>query len=929
MRRGGDADPAPYGRHPRQRGARAFGGDDPEISLDIQNDGREPPGPARHAQPPMNWKRTRTSAKAGRDVGGGRIMKHLLLTGTAMLVAISAAPSAQAQSAQPGDEMNAAASNDIVVTAQRREEALQDVPIAVSVFTSAMRDKLGIRTIQDFSNNTPGLNFSATLDRLSLRGVGRLTNTIGSDPGVAVYNDGFYTASNAEASKTPMFVDRVEVLRGPQGTLYGRNSVGGALNVFSKRPRDVVEGEFRLTYERYGGVIAEGFLSGPIAGDLKARVSVQMGPRAGKEVYKNIGAGEDQGSLSRFLVEAQLQYDFSPDVQLWLKYSHAEWSNEHYGSSMLVTPYATGTPNDAGQYFTAFGPTDMASFYPTGTLVPNAAYGYTVANPGVTGKRTINNNTTNRNDLTKNHNLVANFTADMGGVTLKYVGGYSQYVYTLYNDIDLTSNGLTTGSAALQVGGGPFPVTYTYNPTYIQRYLEDKKYYSNEITLSNSNGGDVFNWIIGAYQFHERYFQPVDWFQGGDGTDDMAKAMANPVCVDQTYTASTAGGVLIYDCPSNPLRSYYSGSGLLVTDSYAGFGQADYEVSDGLRLTAGLRYSSDRKRGDEYYRLVNYNPAGGNICTFDSGSYYVFGCGPYANAVDLTRYVLQMSGTGPATRTLKDRWSGWSWRLGVDYKIDPDTLLFASYSRGLKAGGFNLGSYAESPVVDKERVDAFELGLKSRPMRGLTFNLTGFYYDYRDAQIPIVVPLTGPVALTTTNFFNIPKTRSYGIEVESNWAVTSAFDLSATYAFVDATIRRAPRLFDDPNSPGYTPVDIAGNRTPATSRHKISINALYDVPIGDAGSLFLAASYYYRSKAYYDVFESESGRAPGFDQVDARITYVDPSRRFTFIVFGRNLFNTLGYDYATGFSGTGAQGFGKSYSYTMPRQIGAEMQVKF
>ena len=839
-------------------------------------------------------------------------MKACLLAGAAtvaMMPAIASAqstPDAQPSPAPPGQNAPPpraqADSDDIVITALRRDENLQKVPVAVSAFTSETRDKLGIRSIQDMANVTPGLTFSATLDRLSLRGVGRLTNIIGSDPGVAVYNDGLYTASNAEASKSPMFVERVEILRGPQGTLYGRNSVGGSINVISKRPKDHFEGEFRLTGDNIGGLISEGYLSGPIAGGLKGRVSVQMGPIPTGYAFDNIGPAGKSGALKRFLVEGQLQYDFSEHVQLWFKYSHAEW-DESYGSANLVTPYST------------------AEFLPSGALVPNPGFGYTTPNPGVNDPRTRNTNTPDHDRLSNNHNFVVNFKADMGPVTLNYVGGYSQYLYTLYTDLDLTSATTRTQAAALG--------SFTYNPTYIQRYVEDKKYYSNEVTLSNSAPGRL-NWILGFYQFHEKYFQPIDWFQGGDGTDNMALNMANPVCVDITYTPQAS-------CASNPLRSFYSGSSHLTTNSLAGFGQADFELTKGLRLTLGARYSSDKKTGDETYRLVNYNPVGSNICTIPGfGTFYFNGCGPFGRAVDITRYVLQIPGIGPASRSVSDRFSGWSWKVGLNYQINPDTMVYASYSRGLKSGGFNLGSYAQSPEVQNEKVDAYEVGLKSKPLSNLRLNLTGFYYDYRDAQIPITVPITG-TALTTTNFFNIPKSRSYGAEVEANWNVTSQFELNATYSYLDATIREAPvnpatgaRLFDDPNAPGNIPLNIAGNRTPGASKHKVSVSALYDVPLGaEAGNLFLAASYVYRSDAYYDVFQSNSGRTPGWDQVDARITWVDPTQKLTVILYARNLFDTLGYDGATGYGGTSAAGFGKTYSYTLPRQIGGEVHIKF
>jgi len=140
---------------------------------------------------------------------------------------------------------------EIVVTAEKRQANLQEVPVAISAFTSETRDLLGITNIQDLTDFTPGLSYASTLDRMSLRGVGRLTNNYGSDPGIATYSDGFYTASNVEAGKPPIVTDRIEVLRGPQGTLYGRNSIGGALNIVSKRPTDTFQSEVRATVGNY------------------------------------------------------------------------------------------------------------------------------------------------------------------------------------------------------------------------------------------------------------------------------------------------------------------------------------------------------------------------------------------------------------------------------------------------------------------------------------------------------------------------------------------------------------------------------------------------------------------------------------------------------------------------------------------------------
>src|SRR5439155_6584311 len=191
------------------------------------------------------------------------------LASGAVLFAAAFGTSAHAQS-QPA--ATAAASNtieELVVTAEKRSQSLQDVPIAISAYTSEKRDLLGINSVQDMTNFTPGLAYSSQLDRISLRGVGRLTNVQSADPGVATYSDGVYTSSTVEAGKTPIFTDRVEVLRGPQGTLYGRNSIGGAINVISKRPTDEPYGEVRATVANFGRTLFEAPVSGPVAPGLQ------------------------------------------------------------------------------------------------------------------------------------------------------------------------------------------------------------------------------------------------------------------------------------------------------------------------------------------------------------------------------------------------------------------------------------------------------------------------------------------------------------------------------------------------------------------------------------------------------------------------------------------------------------------------------------
>jgi iron complex outermembrane receptor protein len=161
---------------------------------------------------------------------------------------------------------------EIVVTAQKRQENLQEVPVAITAFTDKTRDLIGITTVQDMTNFAPGITYSSSLDRMSVRGVGRNTNNLAIDPSIANYGDGFYNSSNHQADGTPLFIERVEVLRGPQGTLYGRNSIGGAINVISKRPTSEFTGEARVEYGNYERLDMEGAISGPITDWLRFKV---------------------------------------------------------------------------------------------------------------------------------------------------------------------------------------------------------------------------------------------------------------------------------------------------------------------------------------------------------------------------------------------------------------------------------------------------------------------------------------------------------------------------------------------------------------------------------------------------------------------------------------------------------------------------------
>ncbi|MGH8188753.1 MAG: TonB-dependent receptor plug domain-containing protein, partial [Steroidobacteraceae bacterium] len=335
---------------------------------------------------------------------------------------------------------------EIVVTAEKREARLQDVPVAISAFTSETRDLLGVTNIQDLTDFTPGLSYSSTLDRMSLRGVGRLTNNYGSDPGLATYSDGFYTASNVEAGKRPIHTDRIEVLRGPQGTLYGRNSIGGAVNVISKRPSETFEGELRATAGSYDTQIYEGSLSGPVNDWLRFRVAANTGGQ-GEGFFEDVDSDETEGGQNDdTYAEAQVAFNIGETFDGWFKYAHSEWDQARRTQTQ-ITPY------------------DIAPVYLSG-LFPNSTYNggqasapivnptFTNTNPALLDERKYDTDTPFRTKLDNVDIFTFEGVTHLGWADLKYVGGYQGYTYQQVSDFD----GVDRDPFTVTAGGVPFTI---------------------------------------------------------------------------------------------------------------------------------------------------------------------------------------------------------------------------------------------------------------------------------------------------------------------------------------------------------------------------------------------------------------------------------------------------------------------------------------
>ncbi|MES2722772.1 MAG: TonB-dependent receptor [Pseudomonadota bacterium] len=769
---------------------------------------------------------------------------------TALAVGVSTLTLAAIAAPALAQDANDFTIDELVITAEKREQALQDVPVAVSAYTSNQRDVIGMSNIQDFVNFTPGMNYSGT-DRVSLRGAGRNTFYVGNDPGVAAYTDGFYSASSSELFKSPLFVERTEILRGPQGTLYGRNAMGGAINTISKRPSDQFGGEVRLAVGNYERTKIEGLVSIPVAERLRFSIGgSQDWQRDG--FIKNIGPANDGGTIKRTYFEIQAEAELGDNTTAWLRYSRSNWDDTTgVGDrlSNLVTPYDT-----------------TRVFQPIGGLLPNPQFGYGVANPGVTDPYKQNTNRDGYGQLRGNHVLTTQVTYDLGWADLKYIGGFQQYNYRTGGDYDGTSR-----TAAITIPGMAVP----YFPDQTTDFDENKRYFSNEVNLTSNSDGPL-SWILGLYQYHEEYKQRIQL-----GSPQQSQ-LATPLTLTGTPAAP------------NPLRNFVDQNAVLESKAWAVFGQSTYKFNDAWAVTGGLRYTVDDKDGFETQRLIIQSPS------IASG----------AAAFDVSSDMDPLTPGVQNFRSLSDSWSAVTGTLNLDWTPDQDTLAYAKYSRGYKSGGFLLGTLAPQPKADQESVNAYEIGLKKTFNGRFILNSSIFYNDFKDLQLNLSqLNATGTAA--ASNFVNVDA-KAWGVELEAQWRPIEPLQMMASYGYLNTEITRGCCFYDpaDPSAllPGAQPnggsattngvllvfQDLKGSQLFQSPENKFAFNANYTFDFAP-GSLILSGTYTWTDSTIYQPFNDPAFEVPAYGTGDLRALWKDADDKYTLIASVKNVTDEQGF----------------------------------
>lgn len=711
--------------------------------------------------------------------------------------------------------------DEIVVTAQKREQRLQDVGISITALSGGQLAASGVRESVDIVAQVPNLqnsggNGAGTNVNFSIRGVSLPDFNDLTESPVATYYDEIYLVPLGASSFPPYDISRVEVLRGPQGTLFGRNTTGGIVHFLTNRPEQgklFLDGD--LEYGSYNTVGGKLVANVPVTDSVALRLSGIY--RQNDGWIKNNYGLEDGGQLKTYSVRGQLAYDAGGPLTADMKfeYGHTQGANAIYHQILATRNPLTGLAEaNPGQ----------------------------AENPWKIGANTSPQGIKGSDSYTWDMHL----NYDLGGATLTSVSGYNNFSRTLFEDCD----------------GGPERLCQPL-------YTSDSNQFSQELRLSNSTPSTT--WTVGGYYLHQsaRIHQIIPIFVSDAGIPAL-------VIEDQAR---------------------------LKLNSYAAFFNIEQRLSDHLSLSVGGRVTHDVK---------NFNQ---NLEQYTSDTNF-FAVWPQ-NGFDFNRTTVVASnvfnkGTVGDIATLASTIV--AAKAQLNYKPAAGTLLYASISRGVKAGGFNNGFIeVTTPSSDipykPELVYVYEGGIKTDIFdRLMTLNASGFYYDYNSYQAFSFIGLGGVISNK--------KARLYGGEVELTVRPARGLTANVGVGLLDTKVYEI-------TTPGPA-FRTYYRQMPLAAPWSVNGRIRYEFAFKQ-GTMGVQSSFKATDRFYNDLLNNPATVVPSYVTFDGGIDFTGPDDRLKVSAFVRNMFNRKyrerAFDLSTIF-GTVYEQFGQ------PRWLGVSVGYK-
>lgn len=761
---------------------------------------------------------------------------------------------------------------EVLVTAQKRTASLQDVPISVNAMAGQKMLDAGIKDLADMTAYVPNFQKSDTSigQYLVIRGIGSGINQ-GFEQSVVQYVDDIALGRSMLARMPFLDLERVEVLRGPQNVLFGKNSIGGALSVITAKPSDEFEGRAGVEYEpEYNGKEGTFVVSGPLSDTFSGRLAVRYYEEDG--FFDNNLNGNEEAGREETAIRGIIAWDVTDNVEASLKLEHDTFDFDGRTDEMLYT-YRNPVQGDA-----FFGKT-----YPEIAATLSALTGQDIGSDD--GRQNYKRNT-NIDEKSKNDvdNATLRINWDLDWATMTSVTGYVGYELDEHSDTD---------------GAGIDAFTTTQDEEYDQ--------FSQEIRFV-SPGGETVDWIAGAY------YQKWDLdFRSDFLVDD-----------ENLWSALGTLGAAI----NRPdLRALSELTNLRNTREYDGdsetwavFGQATWNVNDSLRLTLGARYTQEDKTARRVMNIYDTTTGELNLLQAIVGS-TVFG-------VDFKNLGEATGGLFPIHDLKGDHGEDSFTPTGiVEYDLTADTLVYTSVSKGFKAGGFDArGNKAKDFDYDDESVISYELGIKTGLLDGAAeLNAAVFYTDYEDLQVSQFDGTLGFVV------GNAAQATTQGVEVDGRWLITDRLTLSGSLGYLDFEFDD----YDDAACPAIQTVttgqklcDFSGRSNIFTPEWSASMSFDYVMRLNDTLDLRTTVDFNYRDDQFVDVTLNPDIKQDDYMKINARVAL--EAEAWTVALVGKNLTDE---DITTFITDTPLSGTLKAPAYTgymeRPRTIAIQASYHF
>jgi iron complex outermembrane receptor protein len=710
----------------------------------------------------------------------------------------------------------------VTVTARHRAESVQKAPVSVTAISADQIAKRFVQNLTDLGHEAPNFTIEGVgaIHRnaavIYSRGIGYSGVDMGQDPAVGVSVDGVFSARNIGVLNSTDDIDQVEILRGPQGTLYGKNTVGGVVNITTKKPGDEYDAEFSGRIGNLGR--ADFFVATdlPVSEDLAFRFSYQSQDSTG--AFTNAYTGPVQQLRPGYEKYSWLPKHLGGDNVKTAR-GTAVWKPVENFEADLVLTYMKDRSSSVGGQNGSLPSDALAAFF--------GHPGYDYRTPGQPYPAGPNDPyTVYRNfpsgDFQDSLSLAANMRYHADGFDVVSVTGFMHDSNLSLSDYDNTELNFFESTFGLH-----------------------NDQFSQEVRVESNDSDSPLKWVVGALYMGRTWDGDQDFYSLFASLDDFAD-----------YARQT-------------------------DDSWAGFAQVDYDVTKDLELTGGIRYTTESKN---IFRIPSHFAPSGN----------------------------------PGDFFFEKAWTNISYKLGANYHLDDDKMLYGSFSTGFVAGGFN--SRVDSAALTglsyaPEKVEAWEVGFKSDWLdHRLRLNLAAFTNKYSQIQVGAFIPGGNLQQAIVNNAYE----RAQGFELEATAIPIGHLMLQASVGYLDA---HYTSFFA--NVLGTGAADFSGLKVARAPQWTTKLEASYNFDLEGMGFLTPDVNFTYEGAHFTDLTNNPVGFQKASTLWDASLTYEDPTGRYKVSGWGKNLGNTL-YRLAA----VPSSGYFTQLYFANPRTYGVDLTIK-